>query len=158
MDGILPEGRHNIKSGNLTIVRLQDSDRGIYQCSASNQAATITTDSELIVENTAPRAPMNITAFASHTAVTLKWVPGQVRSGSTHKIDYNVWYKPVEQTEWRTIRIGQGITEVTIGELNPGNIPSKARDTNLKVYFSYKNVELFFSYPNLFSFLIYDLK
>lgn len=51
-------------------------NRGIYQCVASNEAATITVDSELLIENVAPRPPYNLTANSTDTSITLHWEPG----------------------------------------------------------------------------------
>ena len=60
----------------MTLNNIKDSDRGLYQCVASNEAATITTDTELLVENTVPRAPYNLSANATQNSVTLAWRPG----------------------------------------------------------------------------------
>lgn len=53
-----------------------ETDRGIYECIATNEAATITVDSELLIENVAPRPPYNLTANSTDTAITLFWEPG----------------------------------------------------------------------------------
>lgn len=43
---------------------------------AINEAATITVDSELLIENVAPLPPYNLTANSTDTAITLRWEPG----------------------------------------------------------------------------------
>ncbi|XP_031772273.1 protein borderless isoform X2 [Apis florea] len=106
-----------IIGGNLTIDRIQEQDRGLYQCAVSNEAATVVADTELMVLNVPPRAPYNLSANSSNNAVTLTWVPGYVRP----KMEYSVWYRPTDTTEWRTMKIlSRKITEATINNLNPG--------------------------------------
>ncbi|XP_017760125.1 PREDICTED: protein borderless isoform X1 [Eufriesea mexicana] len=112
-----PGNRTIIIGGNLTIDRIQEQDRGLYQCAASNEAATVVADTELMVVNVPPRAPYNISANSSNNAVTLTWVPGYVRP----KMEYSVWYRPTDTTEWRTMKIlSRKITEATVNNLNPG--------------------------------------
>jgi hypothetical protein len=76
-----------MQNGNLTIKNLRDSDRGLYQCVASNEAATISSDTEIMIDNVAPRAPYNLSATSNENSVTLAWVPGFERP----KTDYSVW-------------------------------------------------------------------
>ncbi|PSN47234.1 Protein borderless [Blattella germanica] len=83
----LPLDRITIHNGNLTIENLKDSDRGLYQCVASNEAATISSDTELMIDNVAPRAPYNLSATSTENSVTLTWVPGFTRP----KAEYSVW-------------------------------------------------------------------
>ncbi|XP_076238874.1 borderless isoform X2 [Calliopsis andreniformis] len=113
----VPLDRAIIIGGNLTIDRIQEQDRGLYQCAASNEAATVVADTELMVLNVPPRAPYNLSANSSNNAVTLTWVPGYVRP----KMEYSVWYRPTDTTEWRTMKIvSRKITEATVANLNPG--------------------------------------
>ncbi|XP_076629523.1 borderless isoform X2 [Colletes latitarsis] len=113
----VPPDRTIIIGGNLTIDRIQEQDRGLYQCAASNEAATVVADTELMVLNVPPRAPYNLSANSSNNAVTLTWVPGFVRP----KTEYSVWYKPTDTTEWRTMKIlSRKITEATVNNLNAG--------------------------------------
>ncbi|XP_076174776.1 borderless isoform X2 [Ptiloglossa arizonensis] len=113
----VPPDRTIIIGGNLTIDRIQEQDRGLYQCAASNEAATVVADTELMVVNVPPRAPYNLSANSSNNAVTLTWVPGFVRP----KTEYSVWYRPTDTTEWRTMKIlSRKITEATVNNLNAG--------------------------------------
>ncbi|GJQ65536.1 hypothetical protein Trydic_g7637 [Trypoxylus dichotomus] len=113
----LPVGRYSIRDGNLTIINIREEDRGFYQCSATNEAATITAETEVIVENVPPKAPYNLTALAYPNSVHLTWVAG-VKRPST---EYSVWYKPVEVGEWKTMKISSKKSlEATISNLNPG--------------------------------------
>ncbi|XP_070150036.1 protein borderless isoform X3 [Polyergus mexicanus] len=117
-DGMpLSPERSIITGGNLTIERIQEHDRGLYQCAASNEAATVVADAELMVLNVPPRAPYNLSANSSKNAVTLTWVPGYVRP----KMEYSVWYRPTDTSEWRTMKIlSRKITEATVNNLYPG--------------------------------------
>lgn len=83
----LSQDRAILNGGNLTIERIQEQDRGLYQCAASNEAATVVADAELMVLNVPPRAPYNLNANTSKDSVTLTWVPGYVRP----KMEYAVW-------------------------------------------------------------------
>lgn len=73
----LPLGRHSIDGGNLTISDVAEEDRGVYVCGVSNDAAALSVEAELLVENVPPRAPYNLTARPATTAVHLAWVPGR---------------------------------------------------------------------------------
>ncbi|XP_011500330.1 PREDICTED: protein turtle [Ceratosolen solmsi marchali] len=113
----LPPDRILMRGGNLTIERIQEQDRGMYQCAASNEAATVVADAELMVLNVPPRAPYNLSANSTKNAVTLTWVPGYVRP----KMEYSIWYRPTDTSEWRTMRIvSRKITEATVANLTPG--------------------------------------
>ncbi|XP_053958172.1 protein borderless [Anastrepha ludens] len=113
----LPDERHTINAGNLIITNLVETDRGMYECSATNEAATITAETELMIENIAPRPPYNLTANSTETAITVRWQPGYLRPN----LEYTVWYRLTESPEWRTLRILQkNIMETTIQSLQPG--------------------------------------
>lgn len=53
---------------------------------ASNGAATISVETELVLENTAPRPPFNLRAVSSTTSVTLTWLPGLERPETQHSV------------------------------------------------------------------------
>lgn len=53
-------GRYSINNGNLTINDIREEDRGVYQCSATNKAATVTAETELLVGN---KFPMPLAKF-----------------------------------------------------------------------------------------------
>lgn len=72
----LPFDRVNFEGANITIDRINETDRGIYQCTATNEAATITADTEIMIENVAPRPPYNLSANSTDTMITLRWEPG----------------------------------------------------------------------------------
>lgn len=74
----LPFARTTIDGINFAIENINETDRGIYQCVASNEAATITVDTELLIENVAPRPPYNLTANSTDTSITLHWEPGSL--------------------------------------------------------------------------------
>ncbi|KAH8260381.1 hypothetical protein KR026_010586, partial [Drosophila bipectinata] len=113
----LPVGRFSLNGGNLTISGLMESDRGMYECSATNEAATITAEAELMIENIAPRPPHNLTANSTETCITIRWQPGYLRPN----LEYTVWYRLTETPEWRTIRVvDKNVMEATVQNLIPG--------------------------------------
>lgn len=115
----LPLDRIKIQNGNLTIKNLRDSDRGLYQCVASNEAATISSDTEIMIDNVAPRAPYNLSATSNENSVTLTWVPGFERP----KTEYSVWYRAADTPEWRTTKIlTHGANQKTVSNLSPGRL------------------------------------
>nr|CAD7574650.1 unnamed protein product [Timema californicum] len=115
----LPLDRIMIQNGNLTIERIQQSDDGMYSCVASNEVATITADTEVAIETTSPRAPYNLTASASHSSVTLRWMAGTGRPN----MEFHIWYRPADAPEWRTMKIlTRGVTQATVNSLDPGRI------------------------------------
>lgn len=84
----LARDRTIVNGGNLTIVNIHEEDRGFYQCVASNEAATISSETELMIENTAPRAPYNLTAQATKNSISVKWIPGFIKP----RLEYSVWW------------------------------------------------------------------
>lgn len=72
----LPFSRVTYEGINITIEYINETDRGIYQCYATNEAATITADTEIMIENVAPRPPYNLSANSTDSAITLRWEPG----------------------------------------------------------------------------------
>lgn len=114
----LPAGRHLIQGGNISIEKIQVEDRGLFECTATNEAASITVETELMVENIAPRAPYNLTANSTEYSVTIKWVPGYIRP----HLEYSIWYRPTDTQEWRTLRIlSARTTDGTITNLQPNH-------------------------------------
>lgn len=71
----LPEDRSVVHNGSLTLNSLKEEDGGVYECRATNEAATVTTDTELMIENVPPRAPYNLVATSTDNSVTLEWAP-----------------------------------------------------------------------------------
>ncbi|XP_063709188.1 protein borderless [Culicoides brevitarsis] len=112
----LPRGRYDLNEGNLTIRDIKEQDRGIYSCTTRNQAASISVDSEIMIENVSPMAPYNLTANSSSTAITLRWVPGYIRS----YLSYHVWFRSVIAQEWRATKADTD-TEKTIYNLEPSH-------------------------------------
>lgn len=130
----LPVERHSLSGGNLTIVNLLETDRGMYECSATNEAATITAEAELMIENIAPRPPYNLTANSTETCITISWQPGESEDLVGNPIanplpagylrpnlEYTVWYRLSDAPEWRTLRVlDKTVMEATVQHLLPG--------------------------------------
>ncbi|KAK3928663.1 Protein borderless [Frankliniella fusca] len=136
----LPRSRITMEGGNLTLVDIVDEDRGMYQCVASNGAATISVETELVLENTAPRPPYNLRAVSSTTSVTLTWLPGVERPQTQHSVWFRIsdspqWhvlpdatdldpsapYRQSDTPEWRTLRVGDTeSTEAMVSGLKAG--------------------------------------
>ncbi|KAL0267467.1 UNVERIFIED_CONTAM: hypothetical protein PYX00_009725 [Menopon gallinae] len=114
----LPRGRTIINGGNLTIENIEEEDRGIYQCVASSESDTITTESELMVEDTAPRAPYNISAESLEDGtVILTWMSGF----SKPKLDFSVWYRILGASDWKSLPVPTRETkQLRIDNLLPG--------------------------------------
>lgn len=72
----LPFSRVSYDGIKFRIEHINETDRGMYECTATNNAATIVADTELLVENFPPRPPYNLTANSSDTAITIRWQPG----------------------------------------------------------------------------------
>lgn len=116
----LQKNRAKIVGGNLTIENLRRTDFGYYQCSATNEVATIISATQLVIEGTQPHAPYNIVAKATEFSVTVSWMPGY-SGGPDYKQEYTIWYKEDGSTDWNTIPVQPpGSTEITINGLKPG--------------------------------------
>lgn len=89
--GPIQRTRSKIVGGNLTIESLRRADFGFYQCVASNEVATISASTQLIVEGTQPHAPYNVSGTATQFAVSLTWLPGY-SGGPDYKQDYTIWW------------------------------------------------------------------
>ncbi|KYM91440.1 Protein turtle [Atta colombica] len=120
--GPIQRTRSKIVGGNLTIESLRRADFGFYQCIASNEVATISASTQLIVEGTQPHAPYNVSGTATQFAVSLTWLPGY-SGGPDYKQDYTIWYRESGTSEWKTIPVTpSGSTSVTINNLTPSTL------------------------------------
>ncbi|KAL6438353.1 hypothetical protein ACFW04_004483 [Cataglyphis niger] len=120
--GPIQRSRAKIVGGNLTIESLRRADFGFYQCIASNEVATISSSTQLIVEGTQPHAPYNVSGTATQFSVTLTWLPGY-SGGPDYKQDYTIWYRESGTSEWKTIPVTpSGSTTVTINTLTPSTL------------------------------------
>lgn len=118
----MPLQRNRVKSsgGNITIENLRRSDYGYYQCVASNEVATITASTQLVIEGTQPHAPKNLTGTATEDSVTISWLPGY-SGGPDFKQEYTVWYREAGVTDWiKEAALPPGNTQITIHKLPPG--------------------------------------
>jgi hypothetical protein len=113
----LPFNRHSVDAGNLTIEKIEADDRGIYTCTATNEAGKVEFDTELLIETVSPKAPSNLNANSSQEAITLRWTPNYIRPD----LRYFVWYRLSDAQEWRTHQVyPNDIYETTIENLEPG--------------------------------------
>ncbi|XP_017760101.1 PREDICTED: protein turtle-like isoform X1 [Eufriesea mexicana] len=118
----IQRSRAKFVGGNLTIESLQQSDFGYYECVASNEVATISASTQLIVEGTEPHAPHNVSGSATEFSVTLTWLPGY-SGGPDYKQDYTIWYRESGTSEWKMIPVTpSGSTTVTINSLTPSTL------------------------------------
>ncbi|XP_063375024.1 protein borderless [Cydia amplana] len=110
----LPEERFTPEEGKLSISAVAEEDRGVLICTVTNEAADVSAETELLIENLPPRAPYNLTARATAHAIRLAWVPG--RRGVD--AEYTVWYRERAAHEWRTLRLlSRGVTEASLTNL-----------------------------------------
>lgn len=109
-----------MNGGNLTIEQLIRSDFGYYQCVVSNEVATITASTQLIIEGTQPHAPHNLTGTANENSITVGWSPGY-SGGPDFKQEYTVYYREAGSTDWiKRAVTPPGSTQYTITNLLPG--------------------------------------
>ncbi|KAL7045228.1 hypothetical protein ACKWTF_002178 [Chironomus riparius] len=116
-DGLdLPYGRHHVDGGNLTLENITAPDRGVYICSAINEAARIETEAELMIETFSPKAPSNLTANSTKDSVTIYWTQNYLRPD----LKFTVWYRLSDGLEWRTRQLSSSKKyEATIDNLEP---------------------------------------
>ncbi|KAK3106932.1 hypothetical protein FSP39_003286 [Pinctada imbricata] len=115
-------GRILLNEGNLTITSLNKVDHGKYECEASNDFATIVVVTELIIQDTTPHAPYNITTIPDWFSVRLSWIPAY-NGGS--KALFLIWYRSRngQTSEWLTMQvIPQDATHFTVYRLQPDTI------------------------------------
>lgn len=113
----LPPSRHAADATGLTIAPVAEEDRGVYVCSAYNEADAVSAETELLVENAPPRAPRDLSATPQQRAVHMSWRAG---GGAGAELEYAVWYRERAAGEWRTMRLlSRGVTEATVGGLRP---------------------------------------
>ncbi|CAH2075807.1 unnamed protein product, partial [Iphiclides podalirius] len=113
----LPIGRYSLDGGNLTISDIAEEDRGVYVCTATNEADDVSAEAELLIENVPPRAPYNLSAIPTADSIHVSWVPGH----NGLEVDYNVWYRERSVSEWRTMKIlTRGVTDATLVGLSSG--------------------------------------
>ncbi|CAK9303528.1 unnamed protein product [Gordionus sp. m RMFG-2023] len=85
----LPMGRTFFSAGNLTITSVQKEDHGRLLCRASNKVASITLFADIMVSNTSPHSPFNLSVRPSIYGAYVTWTPGY-DGGSP--ASYIVWY------------------------------------------------------------------
>jgi hypothetical protein len=73
------------------------SSLGVYVCAASNEAARIETESELMIETLPPKAPSNLTANSTKDSITVRWTQNYIRSD----MKFSIWYRLSDSLEWR---------------------------------------------------------
>ncbi|XP_065211981.1 protein borderless isoform X2 [Planococcus citri] len=114
----IPHDRALISLGNLTIRNIQESDRGYYQCIATNEAATVSSESELIIqESIRNHAPYNVTTDVSKNSVKVRWLSSLTKP----KLKFSVWYRVEDAQEWKTKQLdSKEIFETEISDLNSG--------------------------------------
>ena len=94
MDGRpLPKDRSKLDGGNLIMGNLRRTDFGFYECHVSNEVATLTAATHLVIEGTTPHAPYNITTESTEFSINLEWLPGY-SGGSDYSQNYVIWYAP----------------------------------------------------------------
>lgn len=114
---ILQDGKILPNKGNLTLVDLKEEDRGIYKCIASNAVTSIFTETELMIENTAPRAPYDIEVKSSENSITVKWKSGLTKP----KLEFSVWHRMVDSMTWKFLPVlPADARELTIPDLLSG--------------------------------------
>ncbi|KAK6636139.1 hypothetical protein RUM43_009791 [Polyplax serrata] len=113
----LKNGKPLQTTGNLTLLNLREEDRGIYQCIASNAVNSIFAETELMIENTAPRAPYDVELDPADTSITVKWKSGLTKP----KLEFSVWHRKVESETWKFLPVlPDGTKKLTISGLLPG--------------------------------------
>ncbi|KAF6208589.1 hypothetical protein GE061_017047 [Apolygus lucorum] len=110
----MPSDRTVMSGGNLTISNIKESDQGMYQCVASNEAATISADTELFIETNLPRGPHNLTGESTINSVSLTWRSGVMINSAQS----SVWVRAVPSQEWRMTKVTG--SKATIPNLKPG--------------------------------------
>ncbi|KAK3588825.1 hypothetical protein CHS0354_028474 [Potamilus streckersoni] len=104
--------------GNLTINSLQKDDYGIYECEAANEVRKIITSTELIIQNTTPYAPYNVSVSTQLFSATVRWIPAY----SSTPQHYLIWFRSVngEISQWQTMMVEpQNATRFTLYNLEP---------------------------------------
>uniref|UniRef100_A0AC35G7L0 Neogenin n=1 Tax=Panagrolaimus sp. PS1159 TaxID=55785 RepID=A0AC35G7L0_9BILA len=133
---LIPSEYFVVDSGKLRILGLVKDDQGIYQCIAENEAGSIQSSAQLIVDSAAtqlaltsaaastgiPQIPseplgLKVTTLTSRV-ISLKWDPPLQPSGEI--INYHVFYREEDSTRERTVTTQT--TSATIGELRPGSV------------------------------------
>ncbi|KAI8422144.1 hypothetical protein MSG28_006055 [Choristoneura fumiferana] len=110
----LPADRFVPEEGKLSISAVAEEDRGVLVCTVSNEAADVSAETELLIENLPPRAPHSLTARATAHALHVAWEPGRRGDGA----EYTLWYRERAAHEWRTLRLlTRGATEATLAGL-----------------------------------------
>ncbi|XP_033100236.1 protein turtle homolog A-like isoform X2 [Anneissia japonica] len=117
--GSLPSSRVVTQNDVLKIVQLRKEDHGVYECIISNVVTTLVTSTKLIIEQTSPHAPYNVSVVTSSRTATIYWQPaydgGLVQS-------YTVWFRThnVQDSQWNTLPLlPEDVTSATLYNLRP---------------------------------------
>ncbi|XP_071841612.1 protein turtle homolog A-like isoform X2 [Apostichopus japonicus] len=115
--GLLPEDRHVITSEGLTIGNLTKEDTGVYECSITNEVATVTASANLFIQMTSPHMPHNISVLTSSTSAYVWWSPGY-NGGMDQR--FTVRYRPETNSAWSHYTdIPDTVSSIVIHDLRP---------------------------------------
>ncbi|XP_054162906.1 protein turtle homolog B-like isoform X2 [Oppia nitens] len=100
----LPKDRAFIRSGNLTIKSIKKEDHGIYECILENEIAILIATTLLLVNNTTPHPPQNVSVNTSAFAATVQWIPNY---NGGYEQTYHLRYRLSDSSDsdWKTIRV-----------------------------------------------------
>ncbi|KAH7639027.1 protein turtle [Dermatophagoides farinae] len=99
-----PRERTTIRSGNITIKLLKKEDHGRYECVLENEIVAISVPTLLIINNTTPHTPTNVSVNTSYFAATIQWEPNY---NGGYEQTFHLSYRISDQgdAEWKTIRV-----------------------------------------------------
>ena len=84
------EGRARLENGELRIGLLKPKDHGCYECVVGNEVTRVVRTTQLIVRNTPPHAPHNVSVDMNPFWATVSWIPGY-SGGDEEFLQYVVW-------------------------------------------------------------------
>ncbi|KAG8449995.1 hypothetical protein GDO86_016615 [Hymenochirus boettgeri] len=107
-------------NSSLVFRPLTKEEHGIWQCTASNNVATISAHTTVYVLGTSPHAVVNVSAQSLVAAVNVSWVPG-FDGGYFQR--FSVWYAPLVKRmtrghhDWISLPTAIGATYLLVENL-----------------------------------------
>ncbi|XP_069073866.1 protein turtle homolog A isoform X2 [Pleurodeles waltl] len=107
---------HTDANNSLVFRPLTKEEHGIWECSAANRVARISTLASINVLGTSPHAVINVSAVPLVSAVNVSWVPG-FDGGYLQR--FSVWVRRLSHGhhEWTSLAVPVGVTHILVENL-----------------------------------------
>uniref|UniRef100_A0A8D2M0D9 Immunoglobulin superfamily member 9 n=1 Tax=Zonotrichia albicollis TaxID=44394 RepID=A0A8D2M0D9_ZONAL len=103
-------------NSSLVLHPLIKEQHGVWECTATNQVASVTTATSVHVLGTSPHAVTNVSVLPLLLAANISWEPG-FDGGFFQR--FSVWYPPRAHHDWVSLSVPAGAQHLLVENLQP---------------------------------------